>query len=86
MAKYNFYSDPGHGWVRVRRTEVETLGIANKITRYSYQRGLYVYLEEDCDLATFVQAKNARGEHVEYLPSHANKSSKVRSYERFSTF
>ena len=84
MSKYTFYTDPGHGWVKVRRAEVEKLDIATKITPYSYQRNLYVYLEEDCDLGTFIAAKKARNETVEFVNSNCrDRQSKIRSYDRF---
>lgn len=55
---YEFYEDAGHGWLKVNRKELEELGIADKITGWSYQYGLEtVYLEEDGDLGTFAKAK-----------------------------
>lgn len=56
---YEFHSDPGHGWLAVPIAELQALGIADKITRYSYRSpdGLVAYLEEDCDLSTFARAK-----------------------------
>jgi hypothetical protein len=59
---YKFISDPGHSWLEVPLTELHALGIANKISSYSYQTGDLVYLEEDCDAAIFAQAKKARNE------------------------
>ena len=50
MAKYMFYQDPGHGWVKVFVKELEQLGIADKISSFSYRRKDFAYLEEDCDL------------------------------------
>ena len=59
--KVKYYTDPGHGWVAVKRKLLNDLGIADKITYFSYQKGQTVYLEEDCDLATFATAMNLRG-------------------------
>ncbi len=56
-AMYKFYSDAGHGWLAVKRAELVHLGIADKISHYSYQRGKTVYLEEDCDATAFCEAK-----------------------------
>jgi len=50
------YDDPGHGWLKVSLKDVEALGIAEKITGCSLQRGKFVYLEEDCDCTTFFLA------------------------------
>lgn len=52
--QFTFHTDPGHGWLAVKRSEVIELGIADKISRYSYQNGDSVYLEEDCDASLFV--------------------------------
>lgn len=59
MKKYVFYEDPGHGWLRVPTLELVKLGIADKITTCSYihPSGKWAYLEEDCDLTTFLVAK-----------------------------
>ena len=54
---YTYFTDPGHGWLRVTRKELVKLGIDKDITPYSYARGAWVYLEEDLDMATFMRAK-----------------------------
>ena len=80
-----FYADPGHGWAAVKRKTLVELGILDKITYFSYQRGQSVYLEEDCDLSTFITAMREAGKEVEFKHSHTNKSSPIRSYDRFTT-
>lgn len=64
---YKYYQDAGHGWLAVKRSELVELGIANKITSYSYQRGKTVYLEEDCDMTTFVNALTARDNGISFV-------------------
>jgi len=81
--KIKFYADPGHGWGAVKRKVLNDLGIANKITEYSYQKGQTVYLEEDCDLSTLVTALAVKGETVQYVEKHTNKYSPIRSYESY---
>ena len=44
--KYRLFSDPGHSWLEVSLDELDELGIANKITAWSYRKGTNVYLEE----------------------------------------
>lgn len=78
-----FYADPGHGWGAVKRKVLDQLGIANQITAYSYQKGQTVYLEEDLDLGTLVQALKESGQTVEFKEKHTNKYSPIRSYDRF---
>lgn len=58
--KYQFFNDPGHGWLKVSIAEIKTLGIADKISSYSYRTKNYAYLEEDCDYSIFVTAWEAK--------------------------
>lgn len=81
-----FYSDPGHGWAKVHVDHLADYGVLDKITPYSYQRGSWVYLEEDCDLSTFIDAARAKGVGIrlkEMKP--ANNYSRIRSYDRYKT-
>jgi len=57
---YLFISTPAHGWLKVPLSELEELGIRNKISAYSYKDSLYAYLEEDCDLTMFIEAKETK--------------------------
>jgi hypothetical protein len=82
-SKYQSYSDPGHGWLRVPVSELERLEIADKITHYSYQKGNNVFLEEDCDVATFLEAKRARNEKVEIQHISSNRQSRIRGYASY---
>jgi hypothetical protein len=81
---YNFYSDPGHGWLNVKLDELKELGIADKISGYSYQRGNDVYLEEDCDMSTFMNAMEAKGVQVKlaFINERENDSF-IRSLRRY---
>lgn len=84
---FTLFTDPGHGWLRVPRALLRELGILDRITPFSYQRGGDVFLEEDCDLFTFVQAMARVGRpvfYVETTASIAQRSSAVRSYARFT--
>lgn len=86
--KLNMYNDPGHGWLRVPRSLLIELGIRDKITSYSYMRlkGDYVYLEEDQDLSTFINAMKEAGKTVEYKDSHTNNQSKIRNYDTYINY
>lgn len=81
--KLRVFTDPGHGWASVKRALLSELGIADKISPYSYQRGDSVYLEEDCDLSLLVAALKARGDTVEWVESSTDRRSPIRSYERY---
>lgn len=57
----NWYSDPGHAWLRVKKADALALGITGKVSQYSYHKGQYAYLEEDCDAGLFIEAAQAAG-------------------------
>ena len=78
-----FYADPGHGWVAVKRKLLDELGIADKISLYSYQKGQTAYLEEDMDLDTLLKALGERGIGVRLEEKHTNRYSPIRNYMRF---
>ena len=83
IKKY-FHSDSGHGWLAVKRGEVEKLGIADKITTFSYQKGKTVYLEEDTDLSTFKTAMEATGVTLEIKEAKPVKRSNIRGFGPFT--
>ena len=83
---YNFYMDPGHGWAKVKVSELIALGISNAISAYSYRKGDYAYLEEDCDLARFYEAQKARGINVRFNVHSSSRSSRIRNYDRYVKF
>ena len=56
-----YYTDGAHGWYAVKRSLIDELGIAQRITPFSYQKGGTVYLEEDCDAGVFFNALEAAG-------------------------
>lgn len=81
---FQFYADPGHGWMAVKKQQLVELGIAAKISSYSYQRGDTAYLEEDCDLEKFFKAfieKN--GVEPILKQHHGERQSKIRNYESY---
>lgn len=82
--KVRFYSDPGHGWAAVKRSLLMDLGIATRITPYSFEKGQTVYLEEDQDMNTFLTALSTqRQQGVQYVVKHTNGRSPIRNYNRY---
>jgi len=82
---FNHHSDPGHGWVAVKKDLVRELGIIEQITRCSYMQGQSAYLEEDCDAGTFIKAFEARFGVKPQLKTlePRNSSSPIRSMKTF---
>jgi hypothetical protein len=76
--EFYYYTDPGHGWLEVPRDLLHDLGIADDISRYSYQRLDKVFLEEDCDLSLFTRAMGAAGREFKTADIHTDGESFVR--------
>ena len=77
------YSDPGHAWAKCKRSVLNNLGIANKVSAYSYQRSDYVYLEEDCDYPLLVDALRQRNTRIKCVERSSSNSSRIRRYDRY---
>lgn len=83
--KLKFYADPSHGWLAVKRTVLQQLGILHQITPYSYEKGATVYLEEDADATLFVETAKKMGIEFDIDYKHTNGRSPVRSYKSFKS-
>ena len=83
MKQFKFYSDPGHGWCAVKRKLLSELGILASVTRYSYERGETVYLEEDCDASKLFNALIEQKIRYKVIESYSDKDSPIRSYPYF---
>lgn len=81
--KLNYFTDPGHGWVSVKLQTLIDLGIADKISTYSYIRGKSAYLEEDCDLGLLFKECDSRGLKIDLTTKHTNNRSPIRSYATY---
>ena len=77
------FADPGHAWARFPKAKLVQLGIADKISTYSYQSGINAFLEEDCDLSLLLVTLRDRGYEIKFNESHTNRQSKIRGYNTF---
>ena len=94
--KLTKFSDAGHGWLKVPRLLINKLGIQNEISCYSYQKGAYVYLEEDGDTSIFIKSyiKNMlnqdeiKKEYIDALMiieyKFTNRQSQIRNYASYN--
>lgn len=80
------YSDPGHSWLRVRKSVLAELNLLDKISSYSYERKDHVYLEEDNDENLFVETLKSKGIKLSIYKTvhHTNKQSKIRTYSSYN--
>lgn len=79
-----FYSDAGHGWLKAPAALLDELNLKDKITSFSKLRNKDVFLEEDCDAPVLLNALEGIGCKVRIVERHTDKSSKIRSYDRYS--
>ncbi len=81
--KFNYYTDAGHGWIAVKRELLNSLGLANRITPFSYMKGQTVYLEEDQDAALFLNVLKDSGVVYKLVEKYRNRSP-IRNYSNYS--
>lgn len=81
--EFYFYTDPGHGWLDVPRSLLHELGIAERVSGYSYQRGESVFLEEDCDYSLFRRAMMDAGRKFTTADIHTDGDSFIRRLPRY---
>lgn len=80
------FADAGHAWAKVTKKDLIALGIADKISPYSYQTKSCAYLEEDSDLSIYREALELKGINYQFRTKYAkdNKRSHVRNYQSYS--
>lgn len=81
--RITIYNDPSHGWAAVAVSELKFLGIAEKISGYSYIKGETAFLEEDCDLPIYLDALRANGTEFTFSEHHTNGDSFIRGYNAY---
>lgn len=80
-----YTSDPGHGWLHVKRTLAKRIlgEDFSRISPFSYQRGQTLYLEEDQDAYLFIRAAERQGFCIDMNMKHVERTP-IRSYQSFS--
>ena len=81
--RFTYHTDPSHGWVEVPFETILSLGIAGKISPYSYKGQGKAYLEEDCDLTTFINAIDDLKIDIEFEDHMTNHDSWIRNLPRW---
>jgi hypothetical protein len=54
--RYTFFKDAAHGWLEVSIADCRELDLQGMLTGSSYRKGNKLYLEEDWDKNTFINA------------------------------
>jgi len=81
---FRFFEDPYSGYVEVPVTMLNLMGIADKISSYSYRKDNMAYLEEECDFAVFYDAfVEAYGVAPRYERVYIERNP-IRQYEQYA--
>lgn len=81
---FDLVLDSSHGWLKVPMSELQRLNIVDDISTCSYVRNDVAYLEQDVDMVTFLNAREAEGKPVTKIKEHArNGQSRIRKYAMF---
>ena len=75
------FNDPGHGWLVVPIKRLVKFGIADKISSFSYMRGIYAYLEEDDDATLYIDTLRQNGHDIKIANHYGNRESRIRNYD-----
>lgn len=78
-----FHADPSHAWLEVSLSDIQALGIGDKISRYSYIKGDRVFLEEDCDASVYLDKAKGEGWEISIKESYTDHESFVRNLASF---
>lgn len=83
---FKFFSDLGHGWLRVDVQSAHSVGLVPaSFSRFSYQHGHWLYLEEDCDASLFVKAYMTKHNRPPAIKEHhTDGRSCIRNYPRIA--
>lgn len=84
IVQRSFHSDSGHGWLAVPKKEIVELGLAEKISGFSYVKGGTVYLEEDRDMGLYIDAMKSKGNDVVLKFLDSKIRSPIRNYCSYS--
>ena len=79
-------TDPGHGWLSVSHKDLIELRIVDLITHCSYMNTTRVFLEEDCDTATYMEHAKVAGWTINHKVTYSDGPSKVRSYAGYNPY
>ncbi len=84
MLTLDYVQDPGHGWIAADLHRLQSLGIADTITPYSYRDGDTCWLEEDCDAPRYLRALSAAGIPYRLVSTHTPGDAWIRRLPSFA--
>jgi len=83
MITLDYVQDPGHGWIAADVALLDSLGLTDRISGYSYRDGALVWLEEDCDAPLYLRALSGAGIAYRIIETHTRGDAWIRSLKPF---
>ena len=79
-----YITDPGHGWLLVTTGQLAEVDLTpDAFSRYSYRQGDVLALEEDCDMAVFLNAYESKRKETPLVRArHLDHDAPMRSWSR----
>lgn len=84
QTKFHRVVDSTHSYTKVPVAELQRVGVADKITKFSFIKGNMAYLEEDTDLSTFQQARADEGKPITTVEIMRKNCSRIRAYSAYN--
>jgi hypothetical protein len=85
QTSYVYHQDSGHGWLAVPIQELRDLGIAERITSWSYINKETAFLEEDLDLGTFLEMRSKVNLNVQLIDRYVDGLCDIRNYPSYDS-
>lgn len=79
----DFYSDSGHGWIKISIDKLKELGIIEQISKYSYINNNNAFLEEDRDAGILLRKLDEIGISYKFRNHYSNRS-RIRNFNSFN--
>jgi len=84
MIRMVFHNDSGHEWLSCKKKLLNDLGLSEKISAFSYQKGKTAYLEGDLDAQILIEKLMQENYSFLIVDGAYRRSSPIRNYERFT--
>ncbi len=84
MIRMVFHNDAGHEWLSCKKKLLNDLGLSEKISAFSYQKGKTAYLEGDLDAQILIEKLMEENYSFLIVDGAYRSSSPIRNYERFT--
>jgi len=82
---YHTVADATNSYTKVPVAELQSLGVADKITSSSFMKDGMAYLAEKPDLATFMEARDSKGLKTSFKVIQRKNCNRIRGYSCYTS-